>query len=179
MDIQVRGCCWIPVATRTVNHVVSVNSDYVQEKSYIVSANKAITVHPRAKIQIELGWRSEDVIMAAQDDLMFDEMIGADYPDIWGLRKQQAYQEFVNLAQTCSQTADPQTPRPMYKEVNSIATDTLGGNDTKEEDDMESEVCWGDTNIDESDTRSTARENLILSAEVRREWTEPNFAAVN
>lgn len=52
-----------PGATRTVIHKSLVqDSDYVQEKSYIVSANNAITVHPRAKTPTELDGEEKTLL---------------------------------------------------------------------------------------------------------------------
>ena len=101
-------------ASRTVLHKSLVSdADYLQEMSYIVSTNSAITVHLRARAKIEVGWRSEELEIAVQNNLMFDALIGADYPDIWELGKQLVHKELIALAQTRN------TRKVNYKEVNS------------------------------------------------------------
>ena len=97
----------------------------------------------RAIAKIEVGWRSEEMEIAVQDDLMFDALIGADYPDIWELGKQLVHKELVNLAQT------PNARKVDYKEVNSDVSDT-SEDDMKEarnREDQEPEVCCGDNEI--------------------------------
>ena len=105
-----------PGASRIVFHKSLVSdADYLQETSYIVSTNNAITVHPRARAKIEVGCKSKEMEIAVQDDLMFNALIGADYPDIWELGKQLVHKELVNLAQTCN------ARKVDYKEVNSTS----------------------------------------------------------
>ena len=119
------------------------DADYLQETSYIVSTNNAITVHPRARAKIEVGWRSEEMEIAVQDNLMFDALIGADYPDIWELGKQLVYKELINLAQTRN------ARKINYKEINSDVSDTLE-DDMKEagtQEDQEPDVYWSDNEI--------------------------------